>query len=176
MRHTPPHLRDNPAEASVTIERRVADVFNFYRDFRNLPRFLGDVMASEQIGPATFRWTIRGPLGVRLRSTVRLTEERTNQLLQYETASAPGVRTHWTVRFTPGSDPGRTEVHEVLKTPFGRLGRIALTLVGKPPAAEVAANLRRLKQLLETGEVTDTEHAVAGKFGRRPVDDHRHPE
>ncbi|MFI2651015.1 MULTISPECIES: SRPBCC family protein [Micromonospora] len=160
----------------MTIERRVADVFNFYRDFQNLPRFLGDVMASRQIGPTTFRWTIRGPLGVRLSSTVRLTEERTNQLLRYETTAAPGMRTHWTVRFTPGSDPGRTEVHEVLKTPFGRLGRIALTLAGKPPAAEVAANLRRLKQLLETGEVTDTEHAVAGKFARRFVGDHRQPD
>lgn len=176
MRHSPPRRRDNPAEARVTIERRVADVFNFYRNFQNLPRFLGDVMASEQIGPATFRWTIRGPLGVRLSSTVRLTEERTNQLLRYETTAMPGMRTHWTVQFTPGSDPGRTEVHEVLKTPFGTLGRIALTLAGKPPAAEVAANLRRLKQLLETGEVTDTEHAVAGKFGRRFVGHHRHPD
>ncbi|MEU1687469.1 SRPBCC family protein [Micromonospora sp. NPDC005707] len=175
MRHSPPR-RDHPAEARVTIERRVADVFDFYRDFRNLPRFLGDVMASEQIGPATFRWAIRGPLGVRLRSTVRLTEERTNTLLRYETTAAPGMRSRWTVRFAPGSDPGRTEVHEVLETPFGRLGRIALTLAGKPPAAEVAANLRRLKQLLETGEVTDTAHAVAGKFGRRSVGDHHHPD
>ncbi|MGQ5262326.1 SRPBCC family protein [Micromonospora sp. ZYX-F-536] len=169
MRHPPPRRRDNPAEARVTIERGIADVFNVYRDFHNLPRFLGDVMASEQIGPTTFRWTIRGPLGVRLRSTVRLTEERTNQLLRYETTAVPGMRTQWTVRFAPGPDPGRTEVHEVLKTPFGRLGRIALTLAGKPPAGEVAANLRRLKQLLETGEVTDTEHAVAGKFERRSV-------
>ncbi|KAB1907087.1 hypothetical protein [Micromonospora sp. AMSO31t] len=133
-------------------------------------------MASEQVGPATFRWTIRGPLGVTLNSTVRLTEERTNQLLRYETTTGPGMRTRWTVRFSPGSQPDRTEVHEVLATPFGRLGRTALTLVGKPPAAEVAANLRRLKQLLETGEVTDTEHAVAGKFGRRVVEDHRHPD
>ncbi|WP_262285148.1 SRPBCC family protein [Micromonospora sp. MA102] len=170
MRRSP-----SPAEAKVTIERRVADVFNFYRDFQNLPRFLGDVMTSEQVGPATFRWTIRGPLGVRLRSTVRLTEERTNELLRYETTTAPGMRTHWTVEFSPGSEPGRTEVHEVLKTPFGRLGRMALTLVGKPPGAEVAANLRRLKQLLETGSVTDTEHAVAGKFGRPAVGDHRRP-
>ncbi|GAA3771990.1 hypothetical protein GCM10022225_69170 [Plantactinospora mayteni] len=44
---------------------------------------------------------------------------------------------------------------------------IVLTLVGKPPAAEVAANLRRLKQVLETGTVTDTDHAVAGTFERR---------
>ena len=90
----------------------------------------------------------------------------TDRLLRYETVAVPGLRTHWAVHFSPGADPGRTEVHEVLRTPFGRLGHLALTLAGKPPAAEVAANLRRLKQLLETGEVTDTAHAVAGKFER----------
>ena len=50
--------------------------------------------------------------------------------------------------------------------PFGRVGRTALAAIGKPPAAETEANLHRLKQLLETGEVTDTAHAVPGKFGR----------
>ncbi|WBB65366.1 SRPBCC family protein [Micromonospora sp. WMMD812] len=158
--------RDNAVEARVTIERPVADVFSFYRDLENLPRFLGDVLGVERTGPATYRWTIEGPLGVRLRSTVRLTEERTNELIRYETRTAPGMRTEWAVHFAPGSGPTRTEVHEVLTTPLGRLGHAALILIGKPPATEVAANLRRLKQLLETGEVTDTDHAVAGKFGR----------
>jgi uncharacterized membrane protein len=167
MRYSSPRTCDKAVEATVVIQRPVADVFSFYRDFENLPRFLGDVMATERIGPATFRWTIGGPLGIRLRSTIRLTEERTNELIRYETTAVPGMRTHWAVHFAAGPGPGWTEVHEVLKTPFGRLGHAALTLVGKPPAEEVAANLRRLKQVIETGEVTDTDHAVAGKFDRR---------
>ena len=52
---------ENMIEASVTIQRPVEDVFKFYRDFKNLPRFLGDVMATEHIGPATSRWTVQGP-------------------------------------------------------------------------------------------------------------------
>ncbi|MFC0504058.1 SRPBCC family protein [Micromonospora costi] len=161
-----PRPADHAVEASVTIDRPVRDVFAFYRDFENLPRFLGDVMVVERTGPATFRWTIQGPLGLRLRSSIRVTEERTNELIRYETTAAPALRGQWVVRFAPASGPGRTEVHETLTTPFGRLGLAALALMGKPPAAETAANLRRLKQLLETGEVTDTDHAVAGKFGR----------
>lgn len=62
------------------------EVFSFYRDFRNLPRFLGDVMA--------------------------------------------------------------------------------LALIGKFPAEEQSANLRRLKEILETGSVTDTSYSVPGKFVR----------
>jgi uncharacterized membrane protein len=167
MRHSLLRPCDKAAEATVTIQRPVVDVFSFYRDFENLPRFLGDVMAIEGIGPATYRWTIVGPLGIRLRSSIKLTEERTNELIRYETTAVPGMRTHWSVHFTAGPGRDRTEVHEVLKTPFGRLGRTALTLIGKPPAEEMAANLRRLKQLMETGGVTDTDHAVAGKFDRR---------
>ncbi len=52
---------ENTIEASVTIRRGVEEVFRFYRDFKNLPSFMGDVMAVEQIGPATSRWTIQGP-------------------------------------------------------------------------------------------------------------------
>ena len=167
MRRSPVQSRENAVEARVTIRRPVAEVFGFYRDFENLPRFLGDVMAIERVGPATFRWTIMGPLGIRLKSTIKLTEERTNELIRYETTAPSGMRTHWTVHFTPGPAPGRTEVREILKTPFGGLGRTVLTLVGKPPAQEVAANLRRLKQVLETGRVTDTDHAVTGKFDGR---------
>src|SRR5260370_37962145 len=52
-----PPRDENTIEASVIIQRPVEKVFGFYRDFKNLPSFLGDVMAIEQIGPATSRWT-----------------------------------------------------------------------------------------------------------------------
>jgi len=161
-------LRDaNTIEASVTIQCTVDEVFKFYRDFKNLPRFVGDVMAIEQISPATSRWTIRGPLGIRANWTIKVTEERTNELIRYETATSPGLRTYWEIHFTPGSDAGETEVREVMKAPLGRLGRAVLALLGKFPAEEVSSNLRRLKEVMETGKVTDTSYSVAGKFVQR---------
>jgi uncharacterized membrane protein len=155
-------------EATVTIHHSVEEVFRLYRDFRNLPTFLGDVMTVEQIGPVTHRWTIQGPMGIRVKWTTRVTEERTNELIRYETAS-PALRTHWDVRFAPGSRPGDTEVREVIRMPLGRLGGAALALIGKSPAREVASNLHRLKQIMETGRVTDTSYSVAGKFAPRSV-------
>ena len=47
-----------------------------------------------------------------------------------------------------------------------RLGRAALALIGKFPAEEVTSNRHRLKEVLETGRVTDTSYSVAGKFVR----------
>ena len=62
---------------------------------------------------------------------------------------------------------GSTEVREVMRAPLGRIGRLALALIGKFPREEVTANLHRLKQILETGHVTEASYAVAGKFDRR---------
>lgn len=153
-------------EASVAIRCPVAEVFEFYRDFRNLPRFLGDVMATDQTGPATWRWTVQGPWGIRVKWTVKVTEERTNEFISYETIPLPGLRTTWAIYLSPASEPGTTEVREVMQTPLGRVGRAALALMGKPPAGEVPANLRRLKEVMETGTVADTSYSVAGKFPR----------
>ena len=162
---------ENAIEASVVIRRPREEVFRFYRDFRNLPRFLGDVIAVEQVDPTTSRWRIQGPLGVRVAWTIRVTEERTDELIRYKTGNLPRLTTYWDIYFAPGPRAGETEVREVMKTPLGGLGRAALALIGKFPDQEVASNLNRLKELMETGRVTDTSYSVAGKFGRRV--DHR---
>jgi uncharacterized membrane protein len=162
-----PPRDDGAIEARVTIQRPIDDVFRFYRDFRNLPRFLGDVTSVEPLGGATYRWTIQAPLGVRVKWTVRVTDEDTNELIRYETVTSPGLRTIWEIHFAPGPDASQTEVREVMKTPLGRLGRAALALIGKVPSEEVPANLHRLKEVMETGRVTDTSYSVAGKFDGR---------
>jgi|SRR5215470_4184757 len=155
---------EDTIEATVTIQRPVEEVFAFYSDFKNLPSFLGDVMAIEPMDPKTSRWMIEGPLGIQAHWTVKVTEERANELIRYETL--PPLKTHWEIYFARGPSPGETKVRQVMRPPLGRLGRAALALIGKFPADEVHANLHRLKQVLETGRVTDTSYSVPGKFSQ----------
>jgi uncharacterized membrane protein len=155
---------ETTVDARITIRRPVGEVFRFYRNFANLPRFLGDVMSIEPISSTRSRWTIQGPLGVRLKWMIRVTAEQTNELICYETVSLPGLKTYWEIHFARGTADGETVVRELMKAPLGRVGRAALALMGRFPAEEVAANLHRLQQLLETDRVTDTSYAVAGKF------------
>jgi uncharacterized membrane protein len=167
MGQAPISSRDeNAIEASVVIRRPIEQVFDFYHDFKNLPSFLGDIMEIEQIDAVTSRWTIQGPLGIRAHWKIRVTNERTNEFIRYETIASPGLKTEWEIYFVPGSIPGETKVREVIKTPLGRFGRAGLALIGKYPAKEVSANLHRFKELMETGKVTDTGYAVAGKFAQ----------
>ena len=81
-------------EGRVTIKCPVEKVFEFYRNFKNLPSFLGDVMAIDETGPATSRWTIQGPLSIQTHWTIRVTEERINELICYETESLPALKTY----------------------------------------------------------------------------------
>ena len=159
-------LAGDSIDARVIIGRPIGDVFNFYKDLTNLPLFVGDVTNVEHLGPGMYRLTMQGPWGLRVKGKVIVTNEVTNKLIRYETMRAPELRTSWEVRFAPGPDANQTEVHERMISPLGRVGRAALALIGKFPAAEVRANLQRLKELLETGHVSDTSHAAAGKFGK----------
>jgi hypothetical protein len=67
-----------------------------------------------------------------------------------------------------------------MKAPLGRVGRAALALIGKFPAEEVSSNLYRLKEVMETGRVTDTNYSVPGKFayraGHDPSSEDRNPQ
>ena len=78
------------------------------------------------------------------------------------------------IDFKPDSNAGETEVREVMKTPFGKLGQAALALIGKFPASEIPANLQRFKQVMETGKMADTSYSVPGKF--RGVTDNQRQE
>ena len=93
---------ENMIQGRVTIKRPVDKVFEFYRNFKNLSRFLGDVMAIDEIGPTTSRWIIQGPLGIQAQWTIRVTEERPNELIRYETESPAALKTYWEIYFVPG--------------------------------------------------------------------------
>jgi uncharacterized membrane protein len=162
--HMPRHEKPSVSiEESIVIKRPVEDVFAFYRDFRNLPDFLGDVVRVESTGERTSRWTIKAPLGFELHSTVVVTDMLPNALIAYQ-METPAAPARWLVSFSPGAGPGTTVVREVMSMPGGWIAEAALAAIGKSPAHEVRANLKRLKELLETGHVTTMDYAVAGKF------------
>jgi uncharacterized membrane protein len=152
----------------VVIHRPVQEVYRFYRDFANLPRFLGDVVAVEQVADKTYRWAVAGPFGTRIPLTVTITEERVDRLVRYQT-SGPLPHGRWELSFAPESDASGTRVREQLVIPLGVMGRAVLALIGKFPHREVEANLTRLKQVLEAGHSNPSRPAAARPSSRRPA-------
>lgn len=157
-----------PVTGEVVIRRPIQDVYGFYRNFTNLPRFLGDVVAVEQVADTTYRWIVAGPVGTRVPMTVTITEQRVNQLIRYQTGGPRPLRGRWELAFTVDTGSGGTRAREQLVVPLGAIGRAVLALNGKFPHREVAANLTRLKQLLETGHGGDTPQGRSS-HGVRPT-------
>jgi uncharacterized membrane protein len=133
----------------VVIRRPVHEVYGFYRDFANLPRFIGDIAAVAPVADRTYRWVVAGPFGTRIPLRVRITDERVDHLIRYRSCGPPLLRGRWELSFD--ADGGDTRVTERLVVPLGALGPAALALIGKHPDREVAANLTALKRLLEAG-------------------------
>jgi uncharacterized membrane protein len=156
------------ATGEVVIRRPVHDVYGFYRNFANLPLFLGDVVAVEQRTDTITRWMVTGPLGTRTRMTVTVTEQRLDQLLRYRTGGPGPLGGRWELTFAVDTDTGGTRVRERLVVPLGALGSAVLAVIGKFPQREVTANLTRLKQLLETGGGRDTSSAAGLRVSGRP--------
>jgi uncharacterized membrane protein len=160
---------------AIVIRRPVREVYRFYRDFANLPRFLGDVVAVEQVADTTYRWVVAGPFGTRIPLTVTITEQRVDRLIRYQTGG-PLLHGRWEVSFAPDSDAEGTRVREHLVIPLGVIGRAALALIGKFPDREVAANLTTLKRLLEAGHGRQGRATTARTSSRRkapPSDEER---
>jgi uncharacterized membrane protein len=135
----------------VVIGRTVPDVYAFYRDFANLPRFVCDVVAVEYVGDRSYQWVVAGPLGARVTVTVRIVEERVDELIRFQTRGPAQLRAQWRLDFAAVDDGRTTHVREQLTVPLGAIGRSMLALIGKFPDREIRDNLNRLRQLLESG-------------------------
>jgi uncharacterized membrane protein len=156
------------ATGEVVIRCPIHDVYGFYRNFANLPLFLGDVVAVERLTDTTSRWTVTGPFAARIPMTVTITEQRVDQLLRYRTGGPGPLGGHWELAFAVDVGTGGTRIREQIVVPLGPIGRAALTLLGKFPQREIAANLTRLKQLLETPHGNATPSAAGRASAARP--------
>jgi len=157
---------------TITINREPSEVYEFWRDLRNLPRFMAHLESVEVSGQKS-RWRAKGPAGMVIGWDAEVVSDE------------PGVRLAWTsvegstrvpnrgvVRFNRA--PGRrgTEVQVELKyePPAGAVGAAFAKLFGEEPSQQIDGDLRRLKQVLETGEVLQSDASIhRGMHPARPA-------
>lgn len=143
---------NQPVIFSVTINKPVAEVYAFYRKLDNLPRFMDFLESIEVRDERRSHWIAKLPVGGTVSWEAEITEDRPNELIRWQSVNGSVVKTEGEVMFsrTPGRD--MTEVRVKMKLGFTGVGpSVALAkLFAKP---QMKGDLRRLKQVLETGEV-----------------------
>jgi uncharacterized membrane protein len=150
-------------EESVTIDRPIADVYRFWRDFENLPRFMQhlDSVAVREAGIS--HWVAKGPAGTRIEWDARVINEVDNQVIGWQSLEGSQVSTAGSVNFDETPRGTRVTVHLQYDPPAGKIGAAVAWLFGREPSIQIRDDLRRLKQLLETGESATTEGQPFGR-------------
>jgi len=139
---------------SITIHRPAPELFRFWRDFSNLPRFMEHLDDVRVISPTRSIWTAKAPVGMRVKWEADVINEIDGELIGWQSTDNADVATAGSVRFIP-SDSGATEivVHLQYEPPAGKLGSLVASMFGEEPSQQIRSDLRRLKMLLETSDV-----------------------
>jgi uncharacterized membrane protein len=153
-----------PIEASVTIDRPAHQLFAYWRQFENLPRFMEHLESVTDLGNGRSRWVARSPLGFQVEWEAEILEEREGQILSWR--SLPGAQVHnaGSVLFEDATGGRGTIVHAVFELqPAGAfLGRALGRVLNPLTKHQVKEDLRRFKQLMEAGELPTTDGQSAG--------------
>jgi uncharacterized membrane protein len=151
--------RGSPVIASVTINKPPLEVYEFFRRFDHLPQFMDYLTSVEQLGPRRSRWTAKLPIGGTVSWEAEILGDEPGSALWWCSVEDSPIQTRGRVTFT--RTPGRNMTEVRVELQLGVLGRGTSTslarLFAKP---QVKADLQRLKQVMETGEVlrSDASH------------------
>lgn len=150
---------DRSVQGTVTIDRPLEEVYAFWRRLENVPRFSARVKKVDEFDDTRSRWIAEGPGGAPLEWESEVLEDRPGELIAWRSVPGSDVHHEGAVRFRPAPGGRGTEVRVDLEhaPPAGVVGRVAARLIGVAPARELDEDLRRLKQLLEAGEVATTD-------------------
>ncbi len=139
---------------TVTISRPRQEIYEFWRDFQNLT-FMENVSTVTEIAPGVMRWTIKAPGDTTVDVDTRIVSDRPGQEIAWRSVDGSDIETEGKVMFRDAPGGRGTEVEAIIayKPPFGEAGRLIAKLFGREPTVQGRRELKRLKMLLETGEI-----------------------
>jgi uncharacterized membrane protein len=156
-------------EAAITVNLPVEDVYAFWRDLSRLPTFMAHLESVKPDGDGRSHWTASGPAGVTVEWDAVIVEDVAGELLAWRSAEIADIGNSGVVRFRTAPGGRGTEVHVELtyEPPAGRLGATVARLLGDEPQQQISDDLRRFKQVIETGEVVRSDGTPEGPDARR---------
>lgn len=140
---------------TITVNRQPHEVYAFWHDFENFPRFMTHLESVEITGQGRSHWKAKAPAGRTVEWDAIIVDDQPNQRIAWETVAGSGIDHAGSVRFEPAPGDRGTEVWVQLRyAPLaGRLGSSVAKLFGEEPKQQIQADLRAFKSVMETGEI-----------------------
>lgn len=150
--------------ATTTVNRPARQVYDFWRGLERLPQFMAHVEEVRWLDFTTTHWRVKAPFGRHVEWDARIVEDVPGQRLSWRSVEGADVDNEGTVAFTERTGGRGTEVHVTLRyaVPGGKPGELLARAAGEDPHQQVQDDLRRFKQVMETGEVVRSDGAPHG--------------
>ena len=151
-------------EKSVTINKSASELYNYWRNFENLPRFMDHLESVKTISEKRSHWVAKAPAGTTVEWDAEIINEKENELIAWRSLEGADVDNAGSVRFEEATG-GRGTVVKVsieYNPPGGIIGATIAKLFGEEPNQQVEEDLRRFKQVMEAGERANTTGQAAG--------------
>lgn len=155
--------RDVHIEKSITIDKPVEDLYRFWREFENLPRFMKHLESVSRVGLNRWHWVAKGPLGTTVEWDAEIYNEKPHELIAWRSLEGADITNAGSVHFIATASGTQVKVNLNYNAPGGKVTALMAKLFGQEPGQMIEEDLRRLKQVLETGEVTAIEWQASGQ-------------
>ena len=154
-----------PITVALIVNREREELYRHWRQLTNLPQFMKHLIHIEVKDDRQSHWTASGPAGSTLEWNAEITEDRPNELIAWRSVEGSEVHHAGSVRFEPASGGRGTlvTVNVDYRPPLGTVGAAVAAWFGEDQSQTVKMDLRRFKQMMETGEVITTEGQPAGR-------------
>ncbi len=154
--------------AAITIRKPLAEVFLVWENIENLPIFMEHLESVQATGDGRSHWTAKGPVGRTVEWDAEVVAITPNEIIEWRSVEGSDVENAGVVRFTPAPGLRGTEIHLEMSydAPGGKLGGVVAKLLGEDPTQQVKDDLRRFKQVLETGEIVRSDSTPEGAGAR----------
>ena len=151
-------------EVAYTIEKPRAELYAFWRNFENLPRFMDHLQSVRVLDEKRSHWVANAPAGRTVEWDAEIINEKMDELIAWRSLAGADVDNAGSVRFVDAPGDRGTEVRVVLDyiPPAGRVGKWVATLFGEAPEIQIKEDLRRFKRLMETGHPPTTDGQSTG--------------
>jgi uncharacterized membrane protein len=140
---------------TVTINVPRQALYAFWRDFRNLPLFMENIESVQVFDERRSHWTVKGPADSTVEWDSVIVEDIPGALIAWSTTDETEVPNRGRIEFRDTTNGRGTQVTVTIAydPPVGKLGKAVAKLFGREPNIQARQDLRRFKQLMETGEI-----------------------
>ena len=145
--------------SAITIDRPASELYNYWRDLTHLPKFMKQLESVHSTAAGRSHWELKSAAGVKLSWDAEIINDVPNELLAWRSLPGGDLDHAGSVRFEPAAGGRGTTVKVTVeyRPPVGKLGVVAANLLGVAPERLIKTDLSRLKQLIETGEISSVE-------------------